>query len=193
MVGAMAEIEKRINTDDLVLRARTDADALGRLYELYYERIFRFCVYRLFSKEAAEDVTSTVFLTVAKKIATFTGQTEVDFRNWLYAIAANQANAYIRKTSHRKRLLKQAAASIIASGTNNPDDLTEPDWPRLYAAILKLRPEHQTIVTLRFFENLDFEEIAKVINARAATVRVTLHRILKKLKNHLQATVDGGL
>jgi len=189
----MAEIEKRINTDDLVLRARTDADALGRLYELYYERIFRFCVYRLFSKEAAEDVTSAVFLAVASRIRTFPGRAEEDFRNWLYAIAVNQANAYIRKTSHRKRLLEKAAASIMASGTNNPDDLTEPDWPRLYAAILKLRPEHQTIVTLRFFENLDFEEIAKVINARAATVRVTLHRILKKLKNHLQATVDGGL
>ena len=73
MVGAMAKIDRRTEKDDLVLRARTDADALGRLYELYYERIFRFCVHRLFSKEAAEDVTSAVFLTVARQMRGFTG------------------------------------------------------------------------------------------------------------------------
>ena len=183
MVGAMAKIVKRTNADDLILRARTDADALGQLYELYYERIFRFCVHRLFIKEVAEDVTSTVFLEVARRIRTFKGRTEQDFRNWLLRIAANQANAYIRKTSRRKRLLAEAASSMTAAAIDNS---REPDWPRLYTAILKLKPEHQTIITLRFFENLDFEQIAKILNAREATVRVTLHRILTKLRNHLQ-------
>jgi len=61
----------------------------------------------------------------------------------------------------------------------------------LYQAILKLKPKHQTIITLRFFENLEFEQIGKIINAREATVRVMLHRILKKLRNHLRAIVDG--
>jgi len=185
MVGAMAT-----DTDDLVLRAHTEADALGQLYELYYERIFRFCVYRLFSKDAAEDVTSTVFLAAARSIRTFPGRTEEDFRNWLYAIAANNANAYIRKTSRRKQLFEKAAL-MTAAGTDNDHDSQNLNWPRLYAAILKLKPKHQTIITLRFFENLEFEQIAKIINAREATVRMTLHRILKKLRNHLQAVVDG--
>ena len=94
----MAESISPGDADKLVVRARTDAVALGRLYELCYERIFRFCVHRLFCKEIAEDVTSTVFLEVARRIRAFPGQTEQDFANWLYAIAANQTNAYIRKT-----------------------------------------------------------------------------------------------
>lgn len=185
IVGAMAKIIDRTDIDDLVLRASTDADALGRLYELYYERIFRFCVHRLFNKEIAEDVTSAVFLEVAAQIRTFTGRTEADFRNWLYAIAANRTNAYIRKSSRRKQLLEKAVTSMIATATNSTDNPSEPDWPRLYAAILKLKPKHQTIVTLRFFENLSFEQIAKIINARETTVRVTMHRILKKLRQLL--------
>ena len=183
MVGVMAKIDRRTDKDDLVLRARTDADALGRLYELYYERIFRFCVHRLFSKEAAEDVTSAVFLTVARQMPSFAGRGEADFRNWLYAIAANQANAHIRKTSRRKQLLAETATSMTTTATNCTDEL---DWPRLYSAILQLKPKHQTIVTLRFFEDMEFEQIGKIINARGTTVRVTLHRILKKLRNHLQ-------
>ncbi len=187
IVGTMAKTVKKTDNNGLVLRARTDADALGRLYELYYQRIFRFCVHRLFSKETAEDVTSTVFLEVAIKIRTFTGRTEQDFRNWLYAIAANQANAYIRKTLRRNKLLEEAAASMTA----DCGDSAEVDWPRLYSAILKLKPKHQTIITLRFFEDMEFEQIAKIINAREASVRVMLHRILKKLRGHLQAAVDG--
>ena len=188
MVGAMAKIVKRTDIDDFVLRARTEADALGQLYELYYERIFRFCVHRLFIKEVAEDVTSTVFLEVARRIRNFKGRTEQDFRNWLYAIAANQANAYIRKTSRRKQLLAKAAAPAVLLRKN--EAAGELDWPRLYAAILKLKPEHQTLITLRFFENLEFEQIAKILDAREATVRVTLHRILTKLRNHLQTVLD---
>ena len=189
MVGVMAEIEKQADNDELVVRARTEADALGQLYEIYYERIYRFCLHRLFNKETAEDVTSVVFLQVARQISRFTGQTEADFRNWLYRIAANQANAYIRKTSRRKQLLTQAANSTPNSARH--DDSKELNWPRLYKAILKLSASHQTIVTLRFFENLQYEQIAKIINAREATVRVTLHRILEKLRRHLQAITDG--
>ena len=191
MVGAMAEIAKQTEEDDLVITARTDAEALGQLYDLYYDQIFRFCVHRLFSKAIAEDVTSSVFLTVARSIRNFKGRSEKEFRNWLYAIAANEANACIRKTSRRKHLLAEAAASMTKCCTNSTEDSDELNWPMLYAAILKLKPEHQTIVTLRFFENMEFEGIGRIINAKPATVRVTLHRILKQLRNHLQTILDG--
>jgi RNA polymerase sigma-70 factor (ECF subfamily) len=193
MVGAMAKLAEQTEENDLVQRAKTQAEALGRLYELYYERIFRFCVYRLFNKEIAEDVTSAVFLQVARGIRSFRGQSEQDFRNWLYAIAANQANAYIRKSSRRKKLLAEAADFITASDNDRPDNSSEPDWPRFYAAILKLKPKHQTIVTLRFFENFKYEQIAKIINVKEVTVRVTLHRILNELRNQLQTVFDGEI
>jgi len=191
MVGAMAKLVERREDNDLVLRAKTQAGALGRLYEMYYERIFRFCVYRLFNKEIAEDVTSAVFLQVARGMRSF--KSEQDFRNWLYAIAANQANAYIRRTSRRKKLLAEAAGSMIPAAAGSADISPEPDWPRLYAAILRLKPQHQTIVTLRFFENFSYQQIAQILNVKEATVRVMLHRILNQLRNQLQTVFDGEI
>ncbi len=193
MVGAMAKPVKQTETDDIVVRAIVEAEALSQLYELYYERIFRFCVHRLFNKETAEDVTSTIFLEVARRIRHFGGRTEQDFRNWLYAIAANQANAYIRKTSRRKQLLAEAESSLTAATANSDENGSEPDWPRLYAAILKLKPEHQTIITLRFFENMEYEQIAKILDIREATLRVTVHRILGKLRQYLETIFEGEL
>jgi RNA polymerase sigma-70 factor (ECF subfamily) len=187
MAGAMAKIVERTN-DDLIFRARTQANALGQLYELYYERIFRFCVYRLFDRETAEDVTSTIFLEVAKKIRSFSGNTEQDFGNWLYAIAANHANAYIRKSSRRKKLLGEAVRLAITSTEENS---LEPDWPKLYAAILKLKPQYQTIITLRFFENLPYVQIAHILKIKEPTLRVTVHRILNNLRNELKNVFEA--
>lgn len=188
MVGTMAKVAELID-DDLVFRARTQAEALGRLYEMCYERILGFCVHRLFNKEIAEDVASQVFLEVARGIGSFRGHTVKDFQSWLYAIAANQANAYVRKTTRRKKLLEEAAGSMTACAPGGAD--TSLDWPKLYTAILKLKPQHQTIVTLRFFENLQYEQIADILDVKEATLRVRLHRILNELRNNLQ-TVDDG-
>jgi RNA polymerase sigma-70 factor (ECF subfamily) len=190
MVGAMAKFVEQTE-DNIVHRARTQAHALGQLYELYYERIFRFCVHRLFDKEIAEDVTSTVFLEVARRIRTFAGRDEQDFGNWLYAIAINQTNSYIRKTSRRKKLLAEAAEIIRAKRDEFNGNSSEPDWPRLYAAILKLKPQHQTIITLRFFENLPYERIANIVNIKETTLRVKVHRILNDLRRHLLTVFDG--
>jgi len=187
----MAESISGRDADNLVVRARTDAVALGQLYEMYYERIFRFCVHRLFSKEVAEDVTSTIFLEVARKIRVFAGQTLQDFENWLYAIAANQTNAYIRKTSRRKKLLAEAGDAMLIFADRNSDDFSSLDWPRLYQAILKLKPEHQTIVVLRFFENMEFEQIGRILGAKEGAIRVTLHRILGKLQRNLTSSFGG--
>jgi RNA polymerase sigma-70 factor (ECF subfamily) len=185
MVGAMAKPVEQTPYDDLVVQAKTQAGALARLYELYYDRIYRFCVHRLYSKATAEDITSGVFLTVAAAIRQFKGRTEQDFRAWIFTIAANQANAYIRKTSRRKRLMENVVAMRrAAEPQENP--WSAMDWPTLYTAILQLKPEHQTVLTLRFFENIDFDEIGRIMGAKPATIRVTLHRILRKLREILR-------
>ncbi len=190
MVGVMAKTVRHIKDEDLVLRAKTDADALAELYELYYDRIFRFCMHRLFYREIAEDVTSIVFLEVARKIRDFRGLTDQDFRNWVYTIAVNQANAYIRKSLRRRKLLAKAAGSLAGSPTDD-DGSSKLDWPSLYAAIVKLKPQHQTIVTLRFFENLPFEQIAQILDITQSTARVTMHRIINKLRKTLKNSFEG--
>lgn len=190
MVCVMAQPDTEKGNARLVRRARTDPDALGELYRLYYNKIFAFCVYRLFSKEPAEEVTSMVFLAVARRIRYFAGQTESDWRNWLYRIAANQTNAYIRKTSRRKRIFAEAARERYADSFTQPNGC-EFDWATLYPAIRKLKLKYQTIVTLRFFEGLSYDEIGRVLDCKPATARVTTLRALKKLKKILQTVVDG--
>ena len=189
MVDTMAKRLLKNGSSGIAARARDDAAALGSLYEKHYERIYRFCVHRVFCKTAAEDVTGSTFLAVAGKIGEFDGETDGEFKAWVYAIAANHANSYIRKNLRQRELLK-TNASIIIKQEQSSQSLS-PDWPVVYSAIRKLKPLSQTIITLRYFENLTHEQIAKVVDKKPSAVRVILHRSIKALRKQLKTVSDG--
>lgn len=177
---------------DLVVLARSDREAFGRLYDLYYPRIFRHCLRRLFNRSVAEDITSSVFLRVAKEIPVFGGSTQDDFSRWVHAIATNEINAYLRQNQRRSRLLEEAVHSRaiqVADPAARSAGQTLLDWPRVYAALLTLKPREQSITTLRFFEDMPHEQIANILDMRPGAVRTALNRALTKLRRELGVEV----
>lgn len=164
----------------LIARARQDPEAFARLYRLHYDAIFRYCAHRLFERAAAEDVTSQVFLKVVENLESFVGDEE-QFRNWLYKIATNAVNHHLRKTARRMSLLERACTP--ASRSADDCRASSEKLAKLREAILTLRPRYQTIVTLRFFENLKLSEIAKVLDSSPGTVRSQMARALAKLRD----------
>ena len=165
------------------------AESLERLFTIYYDRIFAFCVHRLFCRDAAEEVTSQVFLTVARKFNTFRGETDEAFAGWVYAIAVNHCRSWRRKTKRQKILFEQFQAerphcvSGEVRGTS--------DWSRLYTAIASLQETEQTVITLRYFESMSYEQIAVITGKRINAVRVNLHRGLRKLQTRLGSDFFG--
>jgi RNA polymerase sigma-70 factor, ECF subfamily len=176
--------------DELVVRARGEAEALSALYERYYPRIYRYCLHRLFVPEVAEDVTSSVFLQVARHMVTFTGNTEASFRNWVYAIATNQANSHVRKAARRRELMdaaaRQQARPVDGEGPIYVGSFGQTlDWPTVYEAIASLKPQQQAVITLRFFEEMPFSRIAEILECKPVSVRVTCTRALAALRKKL--------
>ncbi len=194
MVERMAKTTERgeADMDSLVRNAKVDSGSFGELYDIYYRRILNYCRHRLFNGDIAEDVTSKVFLAVASQIKAFKGKTEQEFGSWIYTIASNKINDHLRKTTRRNRILLEAANTLAKEFA---DDQLEQglNWPSLYRGIASLKTQEQTIVTLRFFEGLSYEQISAITGIKSTTVGVRIHRILKKLRNHLQKLVDGGV
>ena len=173
---------KTADDSQLIAEARSNPAVFVRLYRSHYDAVFRYCMHRLFERQAAEDVTSDVFLKVVENISRFKG-TEKQFRNWLYRIATNAVNNYFRKTARRNCLLKVAceqANSQVTDCGESADKLTP-----LREAVFALKPRYQTIITLRFFENLKLTEIAEVVGSSPGTIRSQLARALVKLRKVL--------
>ena len=162
----------------LIARARNDSTAFVQLYRSHYDAVFRYCVHRLFERAKAEDVTSEVFLKVLENIHGFKGN-EKQFRCWLYRIATNTVNNHFRKTVRRNRLLKFAHEHSNSQDADRVVPIEK--LALLREAVFTLRPQYQTIITLRFFENMKLAEIAEVLGFSSGTVRSQLTRALAKL------------
>ena len=176
--------DKINNTADgqLIGRARSNAGAFSELYRRHYDAVLRYCAHRLFDRHMAEDMTSTVFLGVVKNFHKFTGN-ERQFRNWLYTIATAAVNDHLRRKFRWENLLRWfGRENNQATDGAAANDVSDRQLAVLKEAMLSLQPKYQTIITLRFFENLKFDEIAEVLGASAGTVRSQLARGLTKLR-----------
>jgi RNA polymerase sigma-70 factor (ECF subfamily) len=187
-IGGEVDISVRdnnteVNGGQLTANARSDPAAFTALYRRHYDTVFRYCVHRLFERQTAEDVTSAVFLKVVEKLGRFSGD-ERQFRNWLYKIATNEVNNHLRRAARRNGLLERfhERAGRQTGGCRALKDETGEELVLLKQAMLTLKPRYQTIITLRFFENLKLTEIAEVLGSSPGTVRSQLARALSKLR-----------
>ena len=72
--------------------AQRDPQAAATIYATWFEPVYRYCVHRLESAEAAEDATSRIFERVLKALPRYTVDEDrpgATFRSWLFAIAHN--------------------------------------------------------------------------------------------------------
>ncbi|MHC4430301.1 MAG: RNA polymerase sigma factor [Planctomycetota bacterium] len=176
----------------LVQRACSDPDAFAQLYLMHYNTIFHYCARRLFDRHSAEDVTSTVFFKVVHNLDSFDG-TAIDFRSWLLRIATNAVNDHLRDARRRTEAMKK----VVKNGRAEFEVAIDCDAELLERkillkqALLSLKPKYQTVITLRFFENMKLTEIAACLGKKPSTVRSWLLRATAKLRKTLNTATDS--
>ncbi len=178
----------------LVELSKTDPDAFGSLFELYYDKIFNYSLQRTGNVEVARDVTAETFFKAFKNIHKFTWN-QVSFSAWLYKIATNEIAAYYRKAVYRTTSMEdlQSKGFELAS----PYDLEEEiiaaqkilqehkDFLMCSNAIKELPIKYQDVITLRFFADKKISEIAIILGKPEGTIKSLLHRGLEKLKRKI--------
>lgn len=171
--------------EDVLRRATArDTSAFATLYDLHVERVHRHIRYRINDPDVAEDITSQVFLRAWQAIDRYRPVEGRPFLAWLFTIANNLIVDHHRKARH---VLGPIEAERHAATTPDPEasavgaDLNE----RIGAAIARLKPEYQLVVSLRLVEEMEYEEIAQVTGKKPGALRVTLFRALAALREDL--------
>jgi len=162
--------------------SRGDEVAFGQIYDLYFEKIYRFVFYRVNHKEAAEDLTSEIFIRVwgklsgIKDIATFNG--------WIFQIARNLVIDYYRSRKEHVDLTVLENVLLYEENFLERADF-QIQHKELLESIKKLSPDQQVVIKLKFLDGLDNGEIAKILNKSEGAIRVIQHRATMELKNLL--------
>ena len=178
--------------EGLVMRARNgDRDAFGELVRTHQRRVWRVCRQYLGSDEA-EAATQDTLVKAYTSLASFDGRSA--FTTWLTRIAINSCLDELRRRRREGLRLEPADAEAADDPLAAvPDDRPGPEersaqrqaLVRL-AALERALPERQReIFRLRFYAELDLEEIADALGVHVGTVKTQLHRAVHRLRRQL--------
>jgi RNA polymerase sigma-70 factor (ECF subfamily) len=164
-----------------------DSRAFARLYDQHVDRIYRHVLYRIGNRTDAEDVTQQVFLQAWRAIARYERRT-TPFVAWLLTIAHNAVVNFFR----RARTTNPIDVELPMVGRwGDPEAETTAllEQVAVRRAILRLKPDQQQVILMRFVENIDFADIAAVLGKNEGNIRVIQHRALLELRRLLTPEV----
>ncbi len=172
--------------DGFVLKAQNgDIESFSILYDKLLDAVYKFCFFRLPTKELAEDITSDVFLTVWDKLDTYTKSSGIQFKSWVFRIAQNKIIDFFRKNKDTLELKED----ILVEDTISKEEFhkVENDFLkiRLQRALNAIADTQSQALILKYFSQLENSEIAEIMGKSETAVRILQSRGLKNLRKYL--------
>ncbi len=178
--------EAEFNEEEVLSSAsRGDREAFGVLYEHYIERIFNYVYYRTGNLHDAEDLTARVFQRAMNHIRNYTDR-GVPFSAWLYRIAHNLVANWHRDRSRRQEIPLNDLP-VVPSKDDRPEAtlVRSQEQDALLKLIRQLPPERQSLLILKFVEDMSNAEIGLIMGRSEGAVKSLYHRTLLSLRDEL--------
>lgn len=174
------------DTDREIFRLLKDDQNRGfrLLVETYSKRLYWHIRRLVLLHEDADDALQNTFINAWKNIGNF--RNESALYTWLYTIATNESIALINK---RK---KNAAVSIDDIGSYLASSAEGSSWfdgdeaqVKLQNAILKLPEKQRIVFNLRYYDEMPYEEISRVLDTSEGALKASYHHAVKKIEEML--------
>lgn len=163
------------------------AQKLALLIENNQERYYRVAFSYVKNREDALDIVHDAII---KALQSFHSLRNPKYaQTWFYKILINESISFLRK--NRKVISLDDLQTPQLPPAEDLDDIHKDDYIDLYAAIDKLPPDMKTIVILRFFEDMKYEEIAEITSTNLNTIKSRLYRALNHLKLDMEVLDHG--
>lgn len=171
----------------LVARARGDPEAFGALYDRYAVRVFRYCLARLGSREAAEDATGQTFAAALAALPRYREQGT--FQGWLFAIAHNAVADAQRRQG---RLVGELGEERADAGPSPEEAAIAAEEVRALRALLEGLPPDQRRATELRLAGLSGAEVAEAMGRSRNAVKLLQFRAIARLRVLMGADAGAG-
>ena len=179
------KLSKNSIDDNISELLKTDLNKGFRLIvENYSQKLYWHIRRLVILHEDADDALQNTFINVWKSISNF--RSESSLYTWLYTIATNEALTIINK---RKR---NAAVSIEDLGSYFASSMEGSTWfdgdaaqMKLQNAILQLPEKQRIVFNLKYFDEMTYEQMSKVLNTSEGALKASYHHAVKKIENYI--------
>jgi RNA polymerase sigma-70 factor (ECF subfamily) len=159
-----------------------DAECFSQIVDIYANRLYGY-FYRLSGDSSvSDDLLSELFVKLVEKIGSYKGGS---FESWLFRIATNIFHDYLRGKQRRRKLLEARKKQLKSKPTGEKRSEAEM-LDRLQMQLKNLDTETRELITLRFYSQMSFKEIAEMRAEPIGTTLAKLHRALKKLREMME-------
>jgi RNA polymerase sigma-70 factor, ECF subfamily len=152
------------------------------LMDTYKERIYWHIRRLVVTHEDAEDILQETFINVYRFAGSFNGQSRI--YTWLYRIATNECIRWMKKKKTKKG--ESSDLSLMKRENDGYFPVEETEIIHKFQQAIQQLPEKQRIVfNLRYYDDLNYEEIGQILNSSVNTLKTNYHYATEKIKDFM--------
>lgn len=168
-----------------------DRSAFAELVDRHKEVVYRWIYSWVGVAESAEELAQDVFLRAYKDLGSFRG--DAKFSTWLHQIALNRCRDHWRSRRRKpESLVEEAYFATVESprGSAESSAAAHEESEALRSALAELPDIYREALTLRFFGELPYEEIASLLGENLSSVKMRVMRGLAQLRRKWKGEVE---
>lgn len=166
-----------------------DSRVIGAVYDRFFPDVYRYVYYRLGDEQVAEDISSDVFVRLLEAVKKKRGP-QTNLKGWLLATASHVVADHLRQ-SYRRPTVELLDSTPDDNAPSLRDEIDRRD--KVYAvqaAYLKLTPDQQDVLALRFGDGYSLEETARVMQKKVNAIKALQFRALAALQRVIGEVVN---
>jgi len=163
-----------------------EVEMLGVLFDRYQTPLYNFYTKMTQDRAVSEDLVQDVFLRILRYRQTYRPGTA--FRTWMYQIARNARLDHVRKAKPEAPLTAEPFS--LAPSADSAQQKQEAQM--LQRSLMELPEDKREILILSRFQELKYDEIARLMNCEVGAVKVRVHRALQQLREIYQQLERGA-
>jgi RNA polymerase sigma factor (sigma-70 family) len=159
--------------------------AFTQLVRKYQQRLYWHIRRLVVTHEDANDVIQNVWIRVWKGLDGFRADSQL--YTWLYRIATNESLSYLDQQKRKGAISLDQDGNANLSEQIRSDsyfDAEKAEW-KLQLAIQQLPEKQRLVFTLRYFDEMPYEEMSRVLDTSEGALKASYHHAVKKVEDFL--------
>jgi len=174
-----AELLRLFRQDD------TKEQAFTNIVKKYQQKLYWHIRRMVVDHDDADDVLQNVFIKVWNALSNFREDSQL--YTWLYKIATNECLTFLeqkkRKSSVSLEDVEIGLSNKIKADSNF--DAKKLEW-KLQLAIQQLPPRQRLVFNLRYYDEMPYEEMSKILNTSDGSLKASYHHAVKKIEDYIR-------
>jgi RNA polymerase sigma factor (sigma-70 family) len=163
----------------------TKEKAYTAIIKKYQEKLYWHVRRMVIQHEDANDVLQNVFIRVWNGLENFREDSQL--YTWLYRIATNECLTYLEQQKKRSSV----SLSDVETGLSNKIvadrhfDANRLEW-KLQLAIQQLPEKQRIVFSLRYYDEMPYEEMSRVLDTSEGALKASYHHAVKKIEDYIR-------